>query len=260
MSWEKNEQRLCSLIQERRSAVTAENEDFPPFQDLVAALKEFERAALIEHLDIKYESMTAHRYAHHASWRNPATKVTIGQRRWLVLRFFATRARENDSQMYGPSADFFAGLAGDERDITKVCEYLRDRGFMTWNPLLSGSGFGRISDQGHEALEIGLDALKTQHLGTGVAAINILNDNRNHSVSVGAITTVDGAVTVGQRVTINNELLTEELKKLIQAVEAGQGSEQEKITALRPLREFLSHPLVTAVVGGAVAGSLGLIG
>lgn len=258
MSWEKNEQTLCRLIHDRISAASAQDEKFEEFQGFVKVVKAFERAGLIESLRLLPETITGRNYVHHASWKIPASDVTTVQRQWLILRFFGTKARENESQHFQPSVDTFAGLAGSQSEINRACDHLKKSSYIEWTPGY-GCGIGMITDLGVEASEHGIEALRTPPPSAAIPPIVIhQNDNRNQSISVGSVNSGGGDVALGHHATINKEVLTEELSKLILAIQQAPGTKEEKLRLVGHLKTFLMHPLVANLLGGGILASIGM--
>lgn len=255
MDWDQGDGRLCSLICDGKTISTVQGDDYRAFQELAASLRAFESVGLIEALDIKSENHTGHRYPARAGWRIPpgvtAGQMTIAQRRWLLLRFFAAKFEQDANQLYAPTQDAFAGLAGSNARIEQAGTWLEQHGFIMWQSMLSEGGYGRILEKGHEALDHGL-AMLTERQGAVMQHI----DQRNQSINVGTLNAGDGDLVIGQNATINKQVLAEELGNLIRAIQQGPGDAEEKRTLISSLKGLLMHPLVVSVAGG-IAGAIG---
>lgn len=252
MSWEKNEQALCRMILERKIATGVDSEDeFESFQGFVAAARSFEKAGLIQGLKTRNESMTGRSFIIFVSWQIPAAEISTKQRQWLILRFFATMSKEDATKLFPPTEDHFCGLAGNLGQISLVCAALAERGSIVWHSCLDGGGSGRISSRG--MLEVEFDA---QQPTTSSSVVNI--DNRNQSISVGTVKN-SGELALGHNARVNKEVLAHELSALLQAIQSGHGSQEEKQSVRRVLGDFLKHPLVVAITGGLAGTISGLI-
>lgn len=259
MSWETCELRLCEHIHDRKGIAAAEGGDYEAFQGFVAAVHAFCEQGIVEDVLPRTENSTGRRYVAKISWKVPASIVATGlsikQRRWIVLRFFAVKCRERQHELFMPTEDQFAGVAGNQSDIRRACEWLKERDLIRWSPSMNGAGTGEILDAGYEALEHGTAALSSTNVAPPVQHI----DQRNQSINIGALNSTGGDVAIGPGAAINKEVLADELQKLITAIQQGPGSEDDKRTALGHLNAALSHPLVASIAGGLASGLIGLL-
>jgi len=255
MSWEEGDGKLCQMISNGRIAAGAEGDDYKSFQGLAESLRAFQSVGLIENLVTEPEHCTGHGYIAMARWRIPPEvmngKITSGQRRWLLLRFFAECDEEDEGQLFAPDQDTFARLAGTTSKIGKAGCWLRENGFIHWEEFLSDSGAGWILDKGYEALDHGLDMLSERRM----PIMNVV-DQRNQSVNVGTLNAGAGDLAIGHNATINKQVLAEELAKLFEAIKQAPGDEVEKRTLLTGLKKSLAHPMVNTVTGGMLSGIL----
>ncbi|WP_077999876.1 hypothetical protein [Edwardsiella tarda] len=84
--------------------------------------------------------------------------------------------------------------------------------------------------------------------------------NRSYELGVGtqiASLTINGPAQVGSG---NIQNIQSVFSYLLQQIDDADASEDEKNEAKGSLKKFLSHPLVTAVVGGMAGGLPGLLG
>lgn len=255
MDWDQGDGRLCSLICDGKTISTVQGGDYRAFQELAASLRAFESVGLIEALHTEPESHTGHRYTATAGWRIPPAvavcQISIAQRRWLLLRFFAAKFEEGaHHQLHAPTQDAFAGLAGPNARIEQAGTWLAQHGFIMWQTFLSDGGVGQILEKGHEALDHGLSML-TERQGAVMQHI----DQRNLSINVGTLNAGAGDIALGQNATINKQVLAEELGNLIRAIQQGPGDAEEKRTLISKLKALLEHPLVVSVAGG-IAGAI----
>jgi hypothetical protein len=57
----------------------------------------------------------------------------------------------------------------------------------------------------------------------------------------------------------NTQNIVDSFKQIIERIEQGPGTVEEKAEAKSHLKAFLAHPLTSAIVGGAVGGLLGML-
>lgn len=250
MSWENGDGKVCEMIRDRRVGAQAEGSDYESFQSLVASLRAFEAVELLEQVQVDHESRTGRGDASAARWKiHPAAaagSITTSQRRWLLLRFFAAKFDEDDCQFYIPQQDEFVGVAGPAGRIAHACEWLQGQGFIRWQGMVvPEGGCGQILDKGHEALEHGLDRLTER---TPMQSID-------QSINLGTLNAGSGDIAIGSGATINNQVLADELTKLIRAIENAPGDESEKRTLILRLKSVLAHPMITSIAGALLAGA-----
>lgn len=244
MAWDQGDGKVCGLIRDRKTGSAVNGDDYESFQVLVSSLRAFEAVGLLEQVQVLDEHHTGHRYAAAASWKTHpsalAGSISTSQRRWLLLRFFAAKCEENESQFVSPSSDHFAGLAGPTSRIAQACDWLQGQRFIRWDVMAGPEqGCGQILDKGYEALDHGLQRLTER---TPVQSID-------QSINVGTLNAGSGDLAIGSGAAINKQVLADELTKLIRAVEDGPGDENEKRTLISSLRNVMAHPMVTAIVG-----------
>src|SRR5574338_406462 len=255
MTWKDNEGRLCQMLADHRTAASAQDGDYKAFQGFAAAVKAFQLVGLLLDVNDRHESCTGHNYISVIQWKvSPAiaaTGLTTAQARWLVLRFLSVKFREKENEFFRPTPDDFANLIAPQARISRIGEWLEERGLVQWQSMYGG-GAGRIRDAGEEALERGLESL-TEYQE------NPAENHVDQHVSIGSVTMHGGQLAVGPNAEVNVGMLTEQLSKLLQAIQSGAATSVEKEEAASRLAKFLEHPLVCAVVGGAVGGALGLV-
>lgn len=126
----------------------------------------------------------------------------------------------------------------DGVDIFRICEQLKDHQLLNltvYRPIDGvGTVIGRISAHGVDVIE-----------GEATPEIKVHfvqhNTTNNISSSTGVI--------VGDN---NQQNVTQHVEGLIRAIEASDGTPEEKAEAKSRLKSFLEHPLLAAVVGGAL--------
>lgn len=161
--------------------------------------------------------------------------------RGIVLKkFYAKR----NSDKFFPKAEDFPEI--EFSDVFRVCEQLHEHGLLKIWKTPGGSrtlaGFGVISASGVDTIE-----------GTISPPIAISITHQNNSITVGDITGSSG-VAIGSSNVISIE---NNLKEIIEAIKLNtHSSEEEKSAALSILKQFVSHPLVVSIAGGAI----GLLG
>jgi hypothetical protein len=151
--------------------------------------------------------------------------------RGLLLRKYYERRRNG---LVGLTPDDFDGQLSQE-EILWVSSQLGEHGLILWKSAESGrgplTGVGKISASGIDVVE-------------GASQPPIAIHFSNHSVNVtGSI-----GVNVGNH---NQQTISIQLQELVEAIEKGPGSDDEKREAKSRLRVFLEHPLVSALVGAA---------
>lgn len=247
--------KLCKLISEGNNIATANEQELDDFQHLVASAQAFENASLIRNLRGESPGFDRSKVSI-VTWDMDADLAFSPKptnRRWLILRFLAAKARwDKSSQAFALRDVDFSGLAGTQADIDKACQWLADRGLISWVPLVTGQGGAAwIEDAGHDAIEAGPGALSTFDKQP---QINHHVDNSNHVYSGTFNTTGDAAI--GANATLNKQVLADEVAKLIQAIKEADTTDAEKADALGLLKGALEHPLVTTIVGGVLGGLL----
>lgn len=155
--------------------------------------------------------------------------------RGLILQWYYNRRREGWS--LPEPADLGHGL--DEKDILYVSDQLAEHNLLEWKKVGSHgeilTGMGKINAFGIDVVE-----------GDNKADIKIeLVQNKTINIS-GSSNVVIG----------DNNIATQSVRDIIAAIENSTGTPEHKSEAKGLLRQFLEHPLVTSVAGGA----LGLLG
>lgn len=159
--------------------------------------------------------------------------------RGIVLKRFYERRRENErSLIVLTKDDFDENLSRNE--IISICGQLAEKRLIdSWQQNMQGGGpqygHGRISAFGIDVIE-----------GSATPPIAITIDQSRN-------VTVSGSqnVQIGDS---NSMDLAYVFNQLSQAIEESNGSEEEKREAQSQLKEFLSHPLVAAIMGGLAGG------
>lgn len=254
MTWETIDKTVCEFIKAGRTMASADNSGFPVFQEIAAAIDAFQGAGFLENVKVDRESRTGNRHISFVSWTVAlavAAGITSKQRRWLLLRYFAAKAADgHSSAMYSPTPEDFAGLAGNQDRIDQACKWLQEKGCILWATSLSPGGSGSIQECGFEALENGIESL-----GEGTSA---MVQNIDQSTTIGTLNTGGGDVAVGANATINKQMLTDELIKLVEAIKASNSPEGEKRSVLQHLKSALEHPLTVGIAGGIAQSIPGL--
>ncbi|WP_156480690.1 hypothetical protein [Thauera humireducens] len=248
MAWDQGDGKVCGLIRDRKTGSAVKGDDYESFQVLVSSLRAFEAVGLLEQVKVLDEHHTGHRYAAAAVWKiHPsvfAGSISTSQRRWLLLRFFAAKYDEDDSRFYVPSPQEFADLMGPVGRITQVCDWLKEQGFIRWQPMFGPEGgCGQILDKGYEALEGGLEFVG----GTGAVTAKG-SDQRNLSINVGQLHVGSGDLAIGPGATIIKDAQSDKSGKPPRTIEVGQGLDIGDTARPSVLRRALRHPLTIAVV------------
>lgn len=150
--------------------------------------------------------------------------------RGLLLSKYYERRR--DGMVSFEPSDFGGQITRE--DILHVSSQLGEHGLIHWRPLESLNtgliaGMGKISASGIDVVE---------GESTSPIAIHLSDQSVNISGSVG--------VTVGNN---NQQTISVQLQELVEAIDKGSGSDEEKREAKSRLQAFLAHPLVSALVG-----------
>jgi len=165
--------------------------------------------------------------------------------RGLILQYFYDRRRKDRLPAPKP-ADLDVDVDVDDQDILQVCDQLREYNLLKWTASKSTDydslgeisfGFGKIN-------AFGIDVVEGE--ATPEIKVEFVQHNNN-------TVTITGSTGVNNIIGSNNTLT---LPELVKAVESADATPQEKEEAKTLLREFLEHPLVSAIAGGA-AGLLG---
>lgn len=154
--------------------------------------------------------------------------------RGIVLQGFYAHRRTDGFMPI--SKDFEPEL--DMVDVLRISEQLNDHQLLEVKiqRMLGGGGFviGRISAHGVDVIE-----------GEATPEIKV-HFVQNHTVNISGSTNV----VVGD---YNQQNVTQHLEGLVRAIEASGGTPAEKDEAKSRLKSFLEHPLLAAVVGGAIS-------
>ena len=158
--------------------------------------------------------------------------------RAIALEKFYAKRREGVVQL---QAKDFANVKDDLEweDIYRVCDQLGDYGLINWQ---SAKGIGGMTVAGYGEIKgPGVDIIE----GTATSPISMNFDHRvtihgSSNIQVGNNNTQDITITIGR--------LTEEIDR-------AAAPEAEKEEAKSRLNALLSHPLVSAIVGGVVSGA-----
>lgn len=158
--------------------------------------------------------------------------------RKIVLKKFYEE-RGDESKKYFPKQEDFPDI--EIGTVYRACKQLHEQGLLSvWKPIGSpvAQGFGIISSKGVDNME---GNTELQH------PVSITNNHQN--IKVGDISGANNLV-IGN----NNALSIESnIKELIEVINKIHAPIDEKASALKLLRDFVSHPLVTAVVGASIS-------
>lgn len=155
------------------------------------------------------------------------------QLRGMLLSAFYKRRRET---WFLPTA---AEIGADvsEQDILQVCAQLAQHGMLEWKSLSSfgnvNAGVGKINAFGIDVIELGAKPdIRVEFVQN--KTINISGSNN---------------VVVGDN---NNQAVTQTVRDLVSIIDSSAASPEQKAQAKTLLRQFLEHPLLAAVAGGAI--------
>ena len=158
--------------------------------------------------------------------------------RAIVLEKFYAKRREGMIQL---QAEDFADVKEDLawEDIHRVCDQLGDYGLINWQAAkgrggMTVAGYGEIKGPGVDVIE-----------GSATPPISM---NFDHSVTIHGSSNIQVGNNNTQDITITIGRLTEEIDR-------ATAPEAEKAEAKSRLNSLLSHPLVSAIVGGVVSGA-----
>jgi hypothetical protein len=155
--------------------------------------------------------------------------------RGLILEYYYARRR--DGWSLPKPEDLGHDLT--ETDILQVADQLAEHNLLEWRKLGSHgevrAGMGKINAFGIDVVEGDAQAdLKVEFV-------------QNKTINISGSTNV----VVGDSNTV-----TQSVHDLLNAIDSSTGTPEQKAEAKNLLRRFLEHPLVAAVVGGAI-GALG---
>ncbi|MGX9726970.1 MAG: hypothetical protein ACTFAK_06515 [Candidatus Electronema sp. VV] len=138
-------------------------------------------------------------------------------------------------------------LKATEQDILDICDQLGQKGLLDWNSILNNTlddEFGRFRAGCGNINAHGIDVKE----GNATPAIKVeFVQHNNNTVTITDSTNVNNIIG-------SNNTLT--LSALAKAIESADAPPQEKEEAKTLLRKLSEHPLVSAIIGGAV----GLLG
>jgi hypothetical protein len=153
--------------------------------------------------------------------------------RGIVLRHYYERRYED----YHQWSDEDIQKLGNEltgKIVFAICDQLADHNLIRWKPIKltrgTANGMGKITAYGVDVIE-----------GEVKAPISIAL-NRGHNITI----TGSSNVQIGDS---NLQGVNIEIGKLLNAINNSNAKEAEKEEARSLLRSFLSHPLVSAIVG-----------
>lgn len=166
--------------------------------------------------------------------------------RGYILQYFYNRRRERELPAPKP-ADISVDVT--EQDILHVCDQLGEKELLDWQSIKSSDyagdsfleGIGKITSYGIDAVE---------GKPTPDIKVEFVQHTNNSTVNINN----SANVIAGNSITGDNNTLT--LSGLEKAIDSADATPQEKEQAKTLYRKFLEHPLVSAIVGGAV----GLLG
>ncbi len=168
--------------------------------------------------------------------------------RGYILKYFYDGRRKGELITPKP-ADL--GVDVTEQAILDVCDQLREKNLLQWKPFKSvmADSFGKITaGTPGKITSYGIDAVEGN--ATTDIKVEFVQHTNNSTVNITGST----HVIAGNSITGDNNTLT--LSGLAKAIESAEATPQEKEEAKTLLREFLEHPLVSAIAGSAV----GLLG
>jgi hypothetical protein len=150
--------------------------------------------------------------------------------RGAVLRRFYERRNESHGH-YGLLVSDFAG-AYSYGELQRICDQLAEKGLISWKQQFTGSGdmvgMGKLLARGSDVIEGNVESPISINLDQSVAIHNSQN------------------IAVGNN---NTQHWQGHFDALVKAIDASNFSAAEKHEAKSRLNEFLSHPLVAAIVG-----------
>lgn len=154
--------------------------------------------------------------------------------RGIVLQGFYENRRQ--SGFMPKSIDFEPAL--DDVEITRICEQLNDHHLLDVeiHRNIEGGGVvvGRISAHGVDVVE-----------DEAIPEIKVIFMQNNTTHISGSTNVIVGDY--------NQQNVTQHVEGLMKAIEASGGTPEEKAEAKSRLKRFLEHPLLSAVIGGAIA-------
>lgn len=162
--------------------------------------------------------------------------------RGYILQYFYERRRENF--LLPPKATDLE-VQVTEEDIIQVCDQLCEQNLLKRDR----NGIYGLTIQQHYIYKHKINASGVDVVeGNATPAIKVEFVQHNNNT-----VTITGSTNVNNIIGSNNKLTLSELAK---AIESADATPQEKEQAKTLYRKFLEHPLVSAIVGGAV----GLLG
>lgn len=159
------------------------------------------------------------------------------QLRGIILQRYYERRREG---WFLPKPEDL-GVEVNEQDILAVCDQLGEHNLLEWKVRkdhgVVHAGMGKITAFGVDVVE-----------GEAVADIKV-EFVQNKTINISG----SSNVVVGDN---NTQTISHHINGLASIIDAADATSEQKDEARGMLRKFLEHPLVVAVVGGAV----GLLG
>ena len=157
--------------------------------------------------------------------------------RGFVLRHYYEKRYEDYSQWSDEDIQKI-GNGLTEKIVFAICGQLSDHNLIYWKPLktMAGTvnGTGKITAYGVDVIE-----------GEVKAPISITL-SQGHNITI----TGSSNVQIGDS---NSQSVSIEISNLLNAINNSTAKEEEKEEAKSLLQSFLSHPLVSAIVGGLVS-------
>lgn len=154
--------------------------------------------------------------------------------RGVVLKHYYDKRYEKADQWHAGEIELL-GHGLTDKIVFAICGQLADHGLIEWKPInMRGgvaNGFGKITAHGVDVIEGEVKA----PISISVAQGDIITVTQSSDVQIGSSNM--------QRVNID-------IETLINAINSSAAKNAEKEEAKSLLRAFLSHPLVSAIVGG----------
>ncbi|MEY4386863.1 MAG: hypothetical protein RLY20_2146 [Verrucomicrobiota bacterium] len=120
-------------------------------------------------------------------------------------------------------------------ELARICKQLADYNLIEWNPTLGNNGEPVAG--GGEITAFGSDVIE----GTAKAPITITLDQRHIHIEGSSNVQIGNA---------NVQGVALHIEQILRRIENSDASTEDKANAKSKLNEFLSHPAVTAILGG----------
>jgi len=164
--------------------------------------------------------------------------MTDNELRGVILTKFYERRREGN--IIPKPEDFDPSIPPE--DLYRICEQLGENNLLLWRSSpTSGQPFfgsGKISAYG----------------------VNVIENNAKSPI--GITLTQNISISHSQGIQIGNhniQSFVSSVEQIILKIDKSNSSDKEKEEAKSRLKAFLTHPLVTSIIGGAAGGLMGLL-